>query len=80
MTLLKISNSMHNENYDYLLEMGGLISLYEEGHTRTTNIHRVSKDLSLLSEAEIVIIYIQTNYHEILIQRVAKYFRMVRLL
>ena len=74
-TLLKTSNSMHNENYDYLLEMGGLISLYEEGHTHTTNIHRVSKDLSLLSEAEIVIIYIQTNYHEILIQRVAKYFR-----
>ncbi|MBC5622417.1 NAD/NADP octopine/nopaline dehydrogenase family protein [Butyricimonas hominis] len=74
-SLLKTSNSMHNENYDYLVETKGLISLFEDGRTRTTRLYQVSKDLSLLAEAEVVIIYVQTNYHEALIQRVAPYFK-----
>lgn len=39
------------------------------------NIQHVTRDLSRLSESEIVIIYIQSNYHEELIKRIKPYLR-----
>lgn len=74
-TLIKTSNSMHNDNFRYLLENDGKISIWEKGETRTTNIHKVSTDLADMSEAEVVIVYIQTGYHEELIKRMKDYLR-----
>ena len=70
-TLIKTSNSMHNENYDYLINNGGKMVLDDFGETKTGIIKCVTKDIEKLSEAEIVIIYIQTNYHEQLIERIS---------
>lgn len=72
-TLIKTSHAMHDENFNYLLENNGKISLYESGEVKTSNIYCVTRDLSKLSEAEIVIIYIQTNYHEELIKKITPY-------
>ncbi len=72
-TLIKTSNSMHNENYKYLVENDGKISIWERGETKSTHINRVTNDLAELSSAEVVIIYIQTGYHEELIKRIREY-------
>ena len=75
-TLIKTSNSMHDENYTYMVEHNGEMTLVEvDGTVRHGKISRVSRDVSLISEAEVVIIYIQTKYHESLIKRVAPYFK-----
>lgn len=74
-TLIKTSHSMHDNNFNYLIENDGKITLNEFGEMKTSNIHCVTRDISLLSEAEIVIIYIQTNYHETLIERISPYVR-----
>lgn len=74
-TLIKTTNSMHNENFKYLEENDGKIRLFENGETTTTRINIVTKDLSKLSEAEVVIVYIQTTYHEELIKRMVPHIR-----
>lgn len=58
-TLIKTSNSMHNDNFQFLLDNNGKISLSEEGETRTAYISKVTNDLSCVSDAETIIIYIQ---------------------
>lgn len=73
-TLIKTSNSMHNENFEYLLKNDGKIIFEENNKLTETKIHRVTKELEELSSSEIVIIYIQTKYHEQLIEKASKYF------
>lgn len=74
-TLIKTSNSMHDDNFNYMVENNGEMTLIEvDGTERHGRISRVSRDISLISEAEVVIIYIQTRYHESLIKTAAPYF------
>ena len=73
--LIKTSHAMHDENFNYLLENDGTVCLIEKGKTQLANIQHVTRDLSRLSKSEIVIIYIQTNYHESLIKRIRPYLR-----
>ena len=74
-TLIKTSHSMHDDNYNYLVENNGKMTLNEFGEIKSANIHKVTRDVSEISEAEIVIIYIQTNFHEQLIERIAPYLK-----
>jgi opine dehydrogenase len=73
-TLIKTSHAMHNKNFNYLINNDGEVRLIEDGKTRLTNIGYVTRDLSRISDSEIIIIYIQTNYHEQLIKRIKPYF------
>src|SRR5690554_2077267 len=73
--LIKTSHAMHDENFNYLLENDGRVCLVEEGSKQCTNIAHITRDLSSLSESEIVIIYIQSNYHEDLIKRIGPHLR-----
>ena len=66
-TLIKSSRSVHDDNFEYLCQNGG--------QTRTAHISKVTTDLACLSDAEVVIIYIQTSYHEELIMRIKEYLR-----
>ena len=70
-TLIKTSNAMHNDNFRYLLENGGIMILHEKDDEKVGVIAHVSTDLADLQTCEIVIIYIQTNYHEALWEKVA---------
>lgn len=75
-TLIKTSNSMHDDNFNYMVENDGAMTLVEiDGTERHGKISRVTRDISLISEAEVVIIYIQTKYHEALIKKAAPYFK-----
>ena len=72
-TLIKTSLSMHNENFQFLLDNNGQIKLQENDKVTLANIYRVTNDLAELSKADLIIVYIQTNYHEELIKRFSKY-------
>lgn len=79
-TLIKTSNYLHNENFQYLLKNNGKISLIENEICKTTFIKNVTTDLSLLSNSEVIIVYIQTKYHEALIKKIIPYLRSNRIL
>lgn len=72
-TLIKTSNAMHNENYAHLLKNDGKISIWEDGVVKSTQIHHLTYDLAAISESDIVIVYIQTRYHEDLIEKIIPY-------
>jgi len=74
-TLIKTSDTMHGKNLKYLLENGGLVNLIENGKTVTARIKHITRDLSRIKGSEVVIVYIQTNYHENLIKRIKPYLR-----
>lgn len=74
LTLIKTSHAMHDDNFNYLLENNGKMTLNEFGEMKTANIAKVTRDVSEIRGNEVVIIYIQTNFHEQLIQRLAPYF------
>lgn len=79
-TLIKTSNSLHNENFQYLVKNNGKISLIENGAAKTTFIKNVTTDLSLLSNSEVIIVYIQTKYHEALIKKIIPHLRANQIL
>ena len=72
-TLIKTSHSMHDDNFQYLLDNNGKMTLDEFGEIKTANIHRLTRDVSEISDKEVIIIYIQTNFHEQLIERIHPY-------
>ncbi len=72
-TLIKTSQSLHDDNFKYLQKHQGSIALYENNCVKETKIQEVTRDLSKISHAEVVIIYIQTNYHEDLIKRIKEF-------
>lgn len=72
-TLIKTSHAMHDDNFDYLASHDGSMTLNEFGDVKTANIHCVTRDLSKISDSAVVIIYIQTNFHEQLIERITPY-------
>ena len=72
-TLIKTSNSLHDDNFAWLQANNGKMTLNEFGEIKSAHIHKLSRDVADIQEAEIVIIYIQTNYHEQLIKRIAPY-------
>lgn len=74
-TLIKTSNAMHDENFDYLVANDGHVRMIENGKQVTAKIKQITRDLSQLRKSELVIIYIQTNYHEQLIKRIKPYLR-----
>ena len=74
-TLIKTSHAMHDENFKYLLENNGAVKIIEKGKTVTANITHVTRDISQLSTSKVVVIYIQSNYHENLIKRIKPYLR-----
>ena len=72
-TLIKTSHAMHDDNFDFLLENNGLMTLNEFGEIKSANIAKLSRDVSDIVDAEVVMIIIQTNFHEELIERIAPY-------
>lgn len=74
-TLIKTSHAMHDDNFSYLENNNGQMTLNEFGVMKTVNIARVTRDVSEISDMQVVIIYIQTNYHEDLIKRIAPFLK-----
>lgn len=72
-TLIKTSKSIHDDNFDYLLDNEGRMTLDEFGEYKTANIAHVTRDLSAVKGCPVVIIYLQTNYHEAVIERLSEH-------
>lgn len=71
-TILKTSSALHNEHFETVKREGAIIICEND------EMHRVEVKVETnLSEAikgrELLIIYIQTNYHEQLIKKIAEY-------
>ncbi len=72
-TLIKTSHALHDDNFEYLLENNGAMTLDEFGDVRTAYIHKVTRDVSEISGSKVIIIFIQTKFHEQLIERIEPY-------
>lgn len=72
-TLIKTSHSMHDDNFNFLLVNDGKMTLDEFGSIKSARIHKLSRDIADIKGAEIVGIFIQSNFHEELIKRISPY-------
>ncbi len=72
-TLIKTSEHMHNDNFTFLEKNNGKIKLVEGDNETETNIYKVTKNIEEIQNQDVIIIYIQTKYHEELIKRISKY-------
>lgn len=72
-TLLKTSNSMHNDHFKHLLETKKVV-INENGLQQIVSIHNVTDNFeAAFKDVELIIIYIQTNYHKQLIEKIIPY-------
>ena len=67
--LIKTSRHGHTEHFRMLQDHGGQVELVSGARCRLARIARVTDDLSAVSGCAVVIVYVQTNYHEDLIRR-----------
>lgn len=74
-TLIKTSKSIHDKNFEYLLDSHGMVKLFENDETKIAKISHITRDISKINESEIIIVYIQTTYHEDLIKRIKPYLK-----
>lgn len=73
-TLLKTSTRLHNEHFDFLKEHGYIV-LDEGGQKKKASLSCVttSFDEALTPDTELIIVYVQTNYHEEIIERIVPF-------
>ena len=73
-SLLKTSNSLHNENFNYITSYGNIIEIERNGEVREAKISKITKDFKIaLENSELIILYVQTNYQEDVIRRMAPF-------
>lgn len=72
-TLIKTSHAVHDDNFNFLLANKGRVILNEFGEIKSAKVYKLSRDVSDIQDAEIVILIIQTNFHEQVIERIAPY-------
>ena len=72
-SLIKTSHSMHDNNFEHLQQNSGGMSIEEFGELKTAHIHKLSRNVADIQDSEIVVIYIQTNFHEQLIERISPF-------
>ena len=73
-TLLKTSTSMHQEHFNYVKEKKHIV-LNELGNEKRAYISHVTTSYqeALSADTELVIVYVQTNYHEEIIDKMLPY-------
>lgn len=73
-TLLKTSRSLHNDNYEFLAK-NHEIHVKDKDCSYKVNVENVTDNMKeAIAGAELIIIYVQTNYHFDLIKRMKPYF------
>ncbi len=72
-TLVKTSNKLHNENWEALVKNQEVI-VHELEESYTVKLACVTQDIPFaMRGAEVIILYIQTNYHQDVIKKIAPY-------
>lgn len=72
-TLVKTSRFTHLENFEWLLTNGGRMTLLEGDEAKTGTIGCVTYDFEKIRCNDVVLITIQSNFHEPLIKRLVPY-------
>ena len=73
-SLIKTS-SVKSKTYDRLVANGYCVWLKENGMYTETKIEHVTRDLSLINDAEVIIVTIQSIYHDELYKSICQYLR-----
>lgn len=85
--LIKTSDSLHNENFSFIKEHNGAINLLDFGSEgcmsptienqvrKTGYLSEITSDLSRISQMDVIILCVQTNYHESVIQRISHHLK-----
>lgn len=73
-SLIKTSN-VRSEAYDRLLRNNNRVYFKEDGTYTQTTIKEVTRDITKISDAEVVIVTIQSTYHEELYKRISPYLK-----
>lgn len=73
-TLLKTSSSMHNSHFEFIKKTG-TITLIENEEKYVANVNATTFIEEAIPCAEIIIIFVQTNYHEQIIKKISKFVR-----
>lgn len=72
--LLKTSKGLHNEHFQKIVESNGKVIKEENGEVLEITLDIVTTDYEkALAGAELIILYVQTNYHEDVIRKMAPY-------
>lgn len=71
-TLLKTSNKLHNEHFEKIL-CEQKITITENDVSQDARVTVTTDFESAIKSSELLIIYIQTNYHENLIKKICEY-------
>ena len=75
-TVLRTSNKLHNEHYDEFKRTKTVKVLDGYLGEYTATIHDVTESYEqAISDAEFIIVYVQTSYHEAIIQKMAPYLK-----
>lgn len=76
-SLLKTSVKMYNEYFKHLLDQDGRIVVQDIDDEYTTKIHRVtsSYEEAFADNPEIVVLFVQTNYHESVIKKLSPHLK-----
>ena len=71
-TICKTSNKLHNEHYD-AVRANGIITLHENGEEKAAQVRNADSVSDAVKGQDLLIVYIQTNYHESLIRSICEY-------
>jgi opine dehydrogenase len=76
-TLLKTSDKIHNEHFNTLLNNGGKVHFNDIDKAYVTKIKNVTTSFSdaFSGNPQLIILFIQTNYHEAIIKKIAPYLK-----
>lgn len=73
-TLLKTSNATQNTHFDTILNNGFRITLIRNNQPQVAKLRLVTKNIELaLKNSELIIVFVQTNFHESVIKKIAPY-------
>lgn len=71
-TVLKSSDKLHNDNFEEIKRSGHII-IGENGNRQTVSVTAETDFEKALSDCKLIIVFIQTNYQEALIKKMAPY-------
>ncbi|SFC48033.1 NAD/NADP octopine/nopaline dehydrogenase family protein [Clostridium uliginosum] len=73
-TLLKTSNKIHNKNYDFIIKNNYEVAIDRNNNVQKAKLSLVTTDFkAALQDAELIILYVQTNFQEEVIKKMAPY-------
>jgi len=73
-TLVKTSKSIHNKSFEEIIKNKGKIIVEDIDNTYNVTVSKVTRDIEeSVKSAHLILVFIQTNYHESLIMRIKDY-------